>query len=121
LTWIAWKYQPGCNIAVTAIALHTDGGSVALLADASGKPGAVLGTATLPFVSPPSWTTGTFASPIALAVGKSYWIGEAVSVCSQATAGVSQPYYGASGLSGPWDGPYQDAFWTSQISGSCPP
>jgi hypothetical protein len=120
LTWLAGRYQPSCNIAVTAITLHTDGGQVALLADQGGVPGAVLGKALVPSVSPPDWTTGSFTNPIPLAAGKVYWIAEGVSVCSQTGSGDAQPYYGASSLSGPWDGPYQGAFWTSQIAGACP-
>lgn len=119
--WIAWEYQPNCDIAVTAIALHTEGGSVALLADSSGQPGAVLATATLPSTTSPSWITGTFSSPIALTAGKTYWIGEATTICSRTDAGTPQLYRGAQSLSGPWNGPYQGAYWTAQITGSCPP
>jgi len=118
-TWIAWEYVPSCDLLLVRIELHTNGGGVALLQDAGGKPGALLAQATMPSVSPPGWTGGDLAKPIPLQAGTTYWLAESTSYCSIAASGVAYTYYGGNSLSGSWDGPFKSHHWTSHLIGAC--
>lgn len=118
--WIAWQYVPTCGFNVTRIELHTNAGSVALLADNGGKPGATLFQGVLGPPDPQGWLGADVSPPIAVTGGTVYWIAEAVGTCSIASSGTTPPYYGGQSLNGPWDGPYMGHNWTSHVKGECP-
>ncbi len=121
-TWIAWQYVPTCSFNMTRLEIASDSGSVALLTDQNGKPGAVLFQSPLSPTSPVGWLGADASPPVALTGGQVYWIAEAVGECSVASGGVMQPYYGSfGGINGPWDGPFSGHNWTSHVIGECGP
>jgi hypothetical protein len=118
--WIAWDYTPSCSFNATRIELHADMGEVALLADANGKPGALLFQGALGAPDAMGWIGANIAPPVPLLGGQKYWIAEKVGLCSIASGGVAPMYYGSfTALGGPWEGPYQSYFWTAHIIGEC--
>lgn len=120
--WIAIQYVPSCTVEASSLALHTDGGGTAILADAGGLPGAVLWQGNLGAPDAQGWATAAVSPPVDLQAGQVYWIAEDVGPCSQAASGQPQPYYGSfASLAGPWDGPFNGDPWTFKVSAAgCP-
>jgi hypothetical protein len=120
--WIAWEYVPSCGFNVTRLELHTDGGSVALLADAGNFPGPLLFQGVLGAPDASGFLGADVNPPIALVGGQKYWLAEAVGICSIAANGSAPTYYGSFGdLSGPWSGPFNGHAWTAHVVGECGP
>jgi hypothetical protein len=120
VTWLAWQYVPACSFTANRIEIHSNAGSVALLADAGGKPGATLFEGALSPSTQAGWLGATVTPPVPITSGQTYWIGEATETCSIASQGTEQqPYYGGGSLAGPWDGPYTQYFWTAHVESTC--
>jgi hypothetical protein len=117
--WIAWKYVPSCSLLITRIELHTSDGSAALIADEGDMPGNFIFEATLGAPDANGWRGIDLMPPVPVKAGAIYWIGESAGLCSVASAGMQQPYYG--GSPGMWEGPYSspDHEWTAHITGAC--
>ncbi len=107
------QYIPQCDIDVTRIEVHTNGGHVSLLADMGGSPGMSLFTGVLPTSAGPSWIGADVSPPLPLKGGRTYWIQQGPGTCSTAAGGQVfsnvPTVHGSSGNA-----------WTSHIIGSCP-
>jgi hypothetical protein len=111
---------PECSFNLTQLELHTDGGSVALLADANNLPGATLFQGPLGNPDPQGFLKAAVNPPIAITGGQTYWLAEGVGKCSIASQGAMMPYYGGDTLNGPWMGPFMGHQWTAHAVGQCP-
>ena len=90
------------SVNLTGAAASTMNVKCALFADASGAPGAVLGTATAPIASPGATANVfTFSPPVAVGVAK-FWVG----ICEDAAAG-------ANFFTTATAAPYSSAGWVS--------
>lgn len=122
--WLAWKIVLPRSELVAGISLHDDGGEVAILSDASGRPGATLSTAPGPSPLPIGWHEHTLSPPVLLEADTTYWVahGNADSAAdlSYDSAGQTPPYWGAESLDGPWCGPFVNYAFDVQLYGTCP-
>lgn len=125
-SWVAFRYVPTCDVTAEAIDAHVVG-DVAVLADANGRPGAILFEQD--FYPNRDWRNREVAMspPLPLTAGTPYWVAlrtttEDVSIT--ASPDELPPFFKAEAPSGrpeePWDGPWTGTAWTVRFSGSCP-
>ena len=118
--WIAWEYDPSCDLALDRLEVHVRQGRVAFFADGGDEPGAPLFDAGLSPTTAPGWTGADIAPPIPVSPGQRYWIATKSGDCSTALQGAPLREFTSPNLDGPWDGPYMGDIFTSHILGACP-
>jgi hypothetical protein len=118
--WIAFEYVPDCDYVLARIELHTNQGTVALLADNAGQPGAILFQGTLDGTVGTAWR-GADTPSIALTGGQTYWVVQDAGPCSVTNLGTFQNSWSSinGGLAGPWTGPWNFWQYTAHLIGDC--
>ncbi len=116
--WFATPYTPPSGIWVDRLEAYMAQGSVALLTDNGGAPGAVLFEGSVGTSNPKAWIGANVNPPVWLQGGVPYWIGFQGD-CSFASNGPEPPEYIAPSINGPWQWSGTDN-WTARLIGTCP-